>query len=92
MFFVKRECFRCAAAYHLQKEESLFCATLVFFDYSNTRTQPFDQSALRFAIGKAFCGRHVSSFSLQAVHLRLTKGAIVSLSDRSASAGRDDLV
>jgi hypothetical protein len=36
--------------------------------------------------------QHVSSFLLQAVHLRLTKGAIVSLSDRSASAGRDDLV
>ena len=92
MFFVKRECIRCAAAYHLQKEESLFCATLVFFDYSNTRTQPFDQSALRFAVEKVSRGCHVSSFLLQAVLLRLTKGAIVSLSDRSASAGRDDLM
>lgn len=93
MFFVKRECIRCAAAYHLQKEMFLFCAVLAFFNYSSIRTHPFNQSALRFAVGEAFRRRHVSSVLLQETHLclSLTKGAIASLSDRSASARRDDL-
>jgi hypothetical protein len=92
MFFVKRECACCAETYHAQKEVFLFCVKPAFFDYSSARTHPFDQSALRFAVRKACRRCHASSFLLQAIHSCLTKGVIVSLSDRSVSAGRYDLV
>lgn len=75
MFFVKRKCYCCAETYHLQKEVFLFCVTLAFFEYSNTRTQPFDQGALGSACGKAFYRGHASGVLPQAIHLHLASGA-----------------